>query len=193
MLPLAECLTIFLGTILGLVQGCFGGLSKLIPIGLMGVKMSKAFNQVYGPFLGFPGTCLRIIIGLGEACAGIGIMLGVWGDAFAAFDEELSNLVRALCIVAGSALMVVGFVAGMMHYYVDAAPCTPPTILGCISLVFTLLRVFAVEPRSWDAQWLATWLTSLVMVVAVFAMFVNHFYGQHESLVREANEELNTL
>ena len=142
---LAEYLSIFLGTILGLVQGCFGGLSKIIPIGLMGVKMSKAFNQVYGPFLGFPGTCLRIIIGLGEACAGIGIMLGVWGDAFAAFDEELSNLVRALCIVAGSALMVVGFVGGMMHYYVDAAPCTPPTILGCISLVFTLLRVFAVR------------------------------------------------
>lgn len=191
--PLAECATIVLGTILGVVQGCFGGLPKLVPIGLMGVKMSKGFNQVYGPFLGFPGTCLRIVIGSGEACAGIGILVGVWGDALGFFDEELSNLVRALCIVAGSALMVVGFVAGMMHYYIDAKPCTPPTLLGCIALVFTLGRMFAVEPRSWDAQWLATWLTSIVMVAAVFALFANHFYGKHESLVREANDELNAM
>jgi len=190
---IAEYLTIFLGTVLGLVQGCFGGFAKLVPCGLMGVKMSKGFTRVYGPFLGFPGTFLRIIIGLGETSAGICIMLGVWGDALDLFDEDCRNLVRALCIVAGSALMVVGFVAGMMHYYVDAKLCSPPAVLGCIALIFTLTRIFAVEPRSVNAQWLATWLTSLVMVMAIVAMIVNHFFGQHESLVREANAELNAL
>jgi len=190
---IAEGLTILLGTVLGLVQGCFGGFAKLAPCGMMSVKMSKGFNQVYGPFLGFPGTFLRIIIGLGETSAGICIILGVWGDALDIFDEELRNLVRALCIVAGSALMVVGFVAGMMHYYVDAKLCSPPAVLGCIALIFTLTRIFAVEPRSVNAQWLATWLTSLVMVMAIVAMIVNHFFGQHESLVREANAELNAL
>jgi len=190
---IAECLTIFLGTVLGLVQGCFGGFAKLAPCGMMSVKMSKGFNQVYGPFLGFPGTCLRLVIGLGEASAGIFIMFGVWGDALDVFDDELRNLVRALCIVAGSALMVVGFIAGMMHYYIDATPYSPPAVLGCIALIFTLVRIFAVEPRSLDAQWLATSLTSLVMVMTAAALLINLFFGKHESHVRQANEELNAI
>jgi len=182
-------ITILLGTVSGALHG-FGGLVKLIPCG-PGAKMASRFNQVWGPFLGCPGTCLRILIGLGELSAGFGILVGVWADAFGAFDDDLSDIVKALCIVAGVSLAVVGFSAAMMHCYIDNQTCSPALILGIISTIFTLIRVFAVDPQHDLGQAVATWLTLIVLVFAAIAMTINYLKGKHESTVQEANEKLN--
>jgi len=84
--------------------------------------MVFGFENVYGPFMGCPGTILRVLVGGGEFCAGGGILLGVWIDALGLGGGPFCDGIKALLIVAATGLMCAAFSAGAMHIYVDKSP-----------------------------------------------------------------------
>mmetsp|Transcript_6911 Transcript_6911/g.19564 ORF Transcript_6911/g.19564 Transcript_6911/m.19564 type:complete len:202 (-) Transcript_6911:154-759(-) len=185
-------ITVILGTIPALMMGCVGGTGKIIPGHPMNKAMSYGFANVFGPFLGCPGTPLRLIIGLGEMFAGIGLLVGLWGDAFDAFGKDLSDLAKALIIVAGVVFFIVAAVAAMMHKYIDGSPGMPAG-MAVISLIFTLLRVFFLGPDKIPNQIIATVLSVLVMIGVLIAMAINRTAGLHEDQVEEENKKLHAI
>jgi len=187
-------ITVVLGTIIGIVFGLGQGLGKLLPFLPFNKAASHGFANVWGPFLGLPGTPLRIFIGLGETVAGLGLLVGLWGDAYDAFDESLSNTVKALAIVAGFSLMTCAFVAAFVHKYVDGtAGMALPGVMGILCLIFTLIRVFCVEPETWASQMLATWLVLIDIVLAIITLIINRMSGKHESEVEDENKKLQEM
>mmetsp|Transcript_134597 Transcript_134597/g.262102 ORF Transcript_134597/g.262102 Transcript_134597/m.262102 type:complete len:188 (+) Transcript_134597:66-629(+) len=182
MVSVAEGITIFIGTIIGLCHG-FGGLVKLCPCG-PGADMASKFEKVYGVFLGFPGTCLRIIIGLGEICAGFFILVGVWMSGLGSLEEDMNQNFKALCIIAGVSLAVVGFTAAFMHCYVDGQ-FPFPMVLGILSTIFVFVRMLLVEPETTTTQNIATFGSLIVLFFTAIAMCINHTQGKHEDYTKE--------
>merc|ERR1712008_461103 len=106
----------------------------------------------------------------GDIVGGIGLLVGLWCDAFSVFEEDLSDTSRALVIVAGVAMMNLELVASFMHSYVDGcAKAAFPGTMAVVSLIFVLMRVFMVEPRAWESQMLATWLSAAAAAAAAGA------------------------
>merc|ERR1719361_1398508 len=115
----ASIISLLLGTVMGVVFGFMKGLAKLLPFHPGFKAMAYGFPHVYGPFLGLPGRILLPLVGIGETLAGVGLLLGLWIDTFGGFPKSTSNVFKALAIVAGVALMTLGFVAAFVHKYID--------------------------------------------------------------------------
>merc|ERR1712176_275221 len=75
-------ISVIIGTLIGGFAGFVAGPSKIVEGHPMNKAMAYGFEYVYGPFIGYSGTQLRMMIGYGEVVSGIGIIAGVWIDAF---------------------------------------------------------------------------------------------------------------
>merc|ERR550525_718982 len=129
---------------------------------------------------------------MGELSAGIGLLVGLWGDALHLFNPELCDLAKALIVVAGCGLMTLAIVAASMHKYIDDSPGAN----GCLSVLlvfFVLIRIFVNGPGSWANQLLCTVLCGLVLVVAFIALIVNQIRGIHQDSVKNENEQLQKM
>jgi len=186
----AAWFTTIVGTPVALIAFVMAGAGKAIPLHPMNKAMVFGFENVFGPFLGMPGMILRLIIGIGEMVGGCGLLIGLWGDACGGFGGEFGDVVKSLIIVASVALFIVWSVASLMHQYIDHMPNLVTILLAIVSLLIVLIRMFWCGPEYVENQVMCTVLSILCMLGAVATVFINKFFGKHESAVDEQNKEL---
>mmetsp|Transcript_81440 Transcript_81440/g.263791 ORF Transcript_81440/g.263791 Transcript_81440/m.263791 type:complete len:199 (-) Transcript_81440:98-694(-) len=185
--------TVIMGTVLALFFVALPGAGKLISGHPFKPNMVFGFDKVFGPFLGCPGIFLRIFIGVGELAAGLGLLIGLWGDALGLYDKDLSALAKSLIIVAGVALMTLCVTASSMHYYLDGHPHMFLAMLSVLCLIFVFLRTFLIEPTTWATQMLCVGFCGALVLLAFVTIIFNKLFGKHQNEVREENLEFQKL
>eukprot|EP00416_Gambierdiscus_australes_P040771 CAMPEP_0171104330 /NCGR_PEP_ID=MMETSP0766_2-20121228/60436_1 /TAXON_ID=439317 /ORGANISM="Gambierdiscus australes, Strain CAWD 149" /LENGTH=196 /DNA_ID=CAMNT_0011564939 /DNA_START=66 /DNA_END=656 /DNA_ORIENTATION=+ len=185
--------TVAMGTCLGLSNTLLSGAAKIFPCHPQSKAMEYGFNNVYAPFLGFSsGTPLRICVGLGEFCAGVTLLVGLWGEGLQLWSGGLSDASKAAVIVSGVALWIVSGVAALMHEYLDGA-MGPPSCLAVLAMVFTVVRMFWFGPVTVAMQVLCTLLSMVIMLGALVVIIINKEHGQHQSAVEQENKQLQKM
>eukprot|EP00971_Amphidinium_carterae_P092370 1828682-Amphidinium_carterae.1 len=56
------------------------GLGKLLPSHPMYSTLKAEFDKLVGPYLGWPATLLRLVLGLAEVAAGLALLMIIWGE-----------------------------------------------------------------------------------------------------------------
>jgi len=185
-------LSVLMGTIFGFIYGFASGPAKICHCHPKYTLMVFAMDNVWAPFLGCNGRLLRIFTSLGEITAGIGLIIGLWGDAFCWFPKGLDDLAKALIIVAGCGLMTLAWVAASIHKYIDGSRLVNGPLASSLT-IFTLIRIFFNGPVLRFNQLLCTYFCMGLVVIALITLVCNKIWGQHQSAVEKDNKKLKGM
>lgn len=169
-----------MGTLpVGLMTGAVAGPSKLIPGYLLNAKLVPGFRLVYGPFFGLPGDFMRVFVGLGEVCAGVGLIGGLWGTALGLFDGDFLDLVSALLICAPIGLITIMAFGSVSHVAMGEGPGLP-CVLAVLSVIILACRVTVtpIDTLTADHQLLIQAFCGLCGVGAVLAVVIRYACGK---------------
>ena len=113
------------------------GASKLFPFHPMHGEM-KGGSVLWEATFGMNRDVLRIAIGLAHFCAGLGLLVGLWGGFMGAFDEPTQTTIDALIICAGLGQITMGVGMTIFHMVLEGSPGAGvpwlvvwPTITAC--------------------------------------------------------------
>jgi len=109
MMTIPGVVALALGTLYGLGLTAGPGLSKLLPAHPLHKLMKDGFHLLIGPFYGVPGDLFRIVLGIADSCAGVGLLVALWGEFLGLLGpggpgtllELAQSLIICACIGSG--------------------------------------------------------------------------------------------
>jgi len=110
-----------LGSLMGFMYFAGPGLGKLLPFHPMYSQMEPGFKFGMGPFFGMPGDPMRIIIGLANASAGLGMLVALW-TPHAMLKGDMVELSEVLLLCASVGLITISIGAAWFHTAMEGNP-----------------------------------------------------------------------
>lgn len=161
-----------LGTLFGLMCFAMAGASKLFPFHPMHGDM-KFGAGLWEATFGLHRDVIRIAIGLAHFCAGGGLLVGLWGGFFGAFDPATQTTIDALIICAGLGEITLGVGMLIFHMVAEGSPgmgvpwlVVWPTITAC-RLQVTPLDGFVGKDRQLIVGFAGVCVVSLVAMIVM--------------------------
>mmetsp|Transcript_4359 Transcript_4359/g.10681 ORF Transcript_4359/g.10681 Transcript_4359/m.10681 type:complete len:208 (-) Transcript_4359:140-763(-) len=128
--------SLVLGTFMGLLFFLISGLGKLLPSHPMYSTLKAEFDKLVGPYLGWPATLLRLVLGLAEVAAGLALLMIIWGEELGMLtDAKVAAIAHAIlfCSLAGLITLIAG--AGCFHALVEGRMAGVPYVVLDVMLI----------------------------------------------------------
>lgn len=184
-------ISLVVGSLFGLMFTLAAGLGKILPAHPMYKMMEPGFAKVMGPFFGFPGAPLRIILGLAYVCAGLGLLGGLWGEFLKKIDGDLLALDQALLVCVPIGIITIHLGALWYHLAIEQNPGPPAMFIPMMGLfLYSRLQISPYETMSAKNQTVIQGFSGVCLVGLVLAVIARCACGAQAEELRQADKDL---
>eukprot|EP00933_Yihiella_yeosuensis_P061315 TRINITY_DN64116_c0_g1_i1.p1 TRINITY_DN64116_c0_g1~~TRINITY_DN64116_c0_g1_i1.p1 ORF type:complete len:247 (+),score=26.83 TRINITY_DN64116_c0_g1_i1:81-743(+) len=126
--------SLVVGSLFGFMFVFVPGLGKLLSAHPMNEEMRYAF-RITQKWSGIDGHFLRISIGMCYVIAGVGLLVGVWGEHLKMFKGDTLLIIQALLVCAPIGVISIHLFAMWYHFALEGKPGPAPVFIAFMGLL----------------------------------------------------------